>query len=200
MKIERRFVQAVECRADEGQKPILRGHAAVFNSVADLGRFKEIIEPGAFQRTIQEDAEDIVALWNHNPDFPLARMGYGLSLREDETGLASEIEPDIETSVGKDVARYVANKSVRGMSIGFFIPTAADQRIEKRGGDIYRIIVRARLLDVSPVTYPAYKSTDIALRSADEVLSDLQLPEEQSPRDWAGELAVYRRRLELVGK
>ena len=52
-------------------KPVIAGHAAVFNQEADLGFFREKIMPGAFAQSIVDD--DVRALFNHNPDFVLGR-------------------------------------------------------------------------------------------------------------------------------
>jgi Escherichia/Staphylococcus phage prohead protease len=193
-KIERRAFTFDFRAASDAEKPKMRGHAAVFNSAADLGYFSEIIEPGAFAKTI--GADDIRALWNHNPDIVLGRnKANTLTLSEDETGLLVEIDPP-DTSWGRDLQVSMKRGDISQMSIGFYTIAA---RAEIRNGVTFRILTEVQLLDVSPVTYPAYEATDIAVRSAQDILSDLQPPPE-TPADWEGQLSVYRRRLELAGK
>ena len=193
-KIERRAFTFDFRAASDTEKPMMRGHAAVFNTTADLGYFSEIVEPGAFAKTIKND--DIRALWNHNPDIVLGRnKAKTLSLSEDEDGLLTEIDPP-DTTWGRDLQVLMKRGDVTQMSIGFY---TIGYRTEKRDGVLFRILTELQLLDVSPVAYPAYETTDIAVRSAKDILSDLKPPAE-TPVDWEGQLAVYRRRLLLAGK
>lgn len=164
LDLERRAFAALdlslEARA-EGGLPVLRGYAAVFNQISeDLGGFREQVAPGAFAETIQQD--DIRALWNHNDDLVLGRNRSGtLRLREDSRGLAIEVDlPD--TSWARDVAELVRRGDVSGMSFGF--RTIEDSWERTAGGEL-RTLRKVRLFDVSPVTFPAYPQTDVALRS-----------------------------------
>ncbi|MCT4573774.1 HK97 family phage prohead protease, partial [Bacillus thuringiensis] len=90
--------------ATEEQPSKITGYAAVFNSKTTIGGwFDEVIEPGAFARSLSENS-DIRALFNHNWDNVLGRTKSGtLRLEEDEKGLKFEIELP-NTSVGRDLA------------------------------------------------------------------------------------------------
>jgi HK97 family phage prohead protease len=164
LAIERRLYDTnlrIERRA-EG-RPVLVGHAAVFNAASvDLGGFREIVAPGAFAQSIAED--DVRALFNHEPDNILGRNRAGtLRLSEDARGLAFEIDlPD--TQLARDLAVSIERGDISGNSFGF--QTIEDRWQRADGGDL-RTLVRVRLFDVSPVTYPAYPQTDVALRSLD---------------------------------
>src|SRR5690349_22655799 len=97
MTTERRFFTATELRAALGTSPRIVGHAAVFTQLSeDLGGFREKIAPGALADTIKNAV--IRALWNHDPNSPLARSKNGtLKLSEDNTGLAIDAElPDTQ--------------------------------------------------------------------------------------------------------
>jgi HK97 family phage prohead protease len=162
LQIERRMFTSelrVERRADGA--PQLVGHAAVFNSTSeDLGGFREIVAPGAFAQTITED--DIRALFNHDPNHVLGRNRAGtLRLREDNRGLAFEIDlPDTQTA--RDLAASIERGDISGNSFGF---NTLEDRWERLETGELRTLIRVRLFDVSPVTYPAYSQTDVALRS-----------------------------------
>ena len=55
----------------------LVGLAAVFDKPSqDLGGFVEVIKPGAFRHALQ-NAEHVRALYNHNDDHVLGRVGSG---------------------------------------------------------------------------------------------------------------------------
>lgn len=164
---ERRTFEVVELRVerrDDGEgAPTIRGHAAVFNERSvDLGGFREQIAPGAFEGSVSED--DIRALFNHNPDLVLGRnVAKTLRLEEDKRGLAFEIDPP-DTQAGRDVVTSIERGDVSGMSFGFV--TLEDEWVQEAGEDLaLRTLQRVQLRDVSPVTYPAYPQTDVALRS-----------------------------------
>jgi HK97 family phage prohead protease len=147
-------------------KPIIVGHAAVFNTMTDIGGYyREKVAPGAFARAIKED--DVRALFNHNPDLLLGRNKAGtLRLSEDDQGLAYEVDPDMEISHTRDVVRMMERGDVTQSSFGFFVRKQQWEEDEK--GIVTRTIIEAELFDVSPVTYPAYTTTDVGLRQRDE--------------------------------
>lgn len=160
--IERRVFDA-ELRVErrEGEPAKITGHAAVFNLLSeDLGGFRERVTPGCFTDTISTD--DIRALFNHDPSIVLGRNRAGtLKLREDERGLAFDIElPD--TQAGRDLVTSIERGDVSGNSFGF--RTLTDEWAMEDGESV-RTLVKVRLFDVSPATFPAYPQTDLALRS-----------------------------------
>ena len=161
--IERRAFAMVELRvegADDGPKRVV-GHAAVFDSLSeDLGGFRERVARGAFAATIATD--DIRALFNHDPNQVLGRNRAGtLKLAEDETGLAIAITPP-DTQVGRDLLVSIERGDVSQMSFGF--QTLSDEWVMEAGDEV-RTLKAVRLFDVSPVTFPAYPQTDVALRA-----------------------------------
>lgn len=165
MKELRKIVCDVELRAekrmDGGPLPTLKGHAAVFNSPTDLGYYVEQVSPGAFSASIGQD--DIRALWNHETCTVLGRNRAGtLRLSEDATGLAVEIDPP-ETTGGKDAVISIQRGDVSQMSFGF---EALEETWDWEADPPMRTLTKAKLWEVSPVTFPAYPATDIAARSA----------------------------------
>jgi HK97 family phage prohead protease len=157
---ERRYVLANEIRMAE-EKGTIEGHAAVFNSMSqDLGGFFEFIRPGAFAKTIKE--ADIRALWNHNDHYVLGRNTAGtLELSEDEIGLRSIIHPP-KATWADDLRESIKRKDVTQMSFGF--RTIKDEWFEKEG-KVVRELIEVQLFDVSPVTFPAYQTTDVSARA-----------------------------------
>ena len=148
----------------EGEKRKLEGHAAVFDSLSlPIWGQREIVRPGAFKKTLA-DGTDVRALFNHNPDFILGRRSAGtLELEETDVGLAVVIDqPDTQT-VRDLVVSAIDRKELREMSFQFKTIKESVTVIE---GEPVREILEAHLLDVSPVTFPAYEATDVEVRQA----------------------------------
>ena len=166
MTIEHRAFEVPDLRMSGKDGRTIVGHAAVFGSMsADLGGFREQIAPGAFADAIGRD--DVRALFNHDASAILGRTSAGtLRLREDVSGLAVQIElPD--TQVARDLGISIARRDVSQMSFGFMVPQGGD-KWEQRGKQLVRTITAVEpLIDVSPVTFPAYPDTDAAMRSLD---------------------------------
>lgn len=167
LEIERRAV-ATELRAVEDsatRKKKMVGYAARYGSMSeDLGGFREIILPGAFDRALSE-GHDVRALWNHNSDMVLGRTKAGtLRLSVDAQGLKMETDvPD--TQAGRDALVSIDRGDVDQMSFGF--RTVADnwKTVE---GQLVRELIDLELLDVSPVAYPAYQETQVSARAIDK--------------------------------
>jgi uncharacterized protein len=111
---------------------------------------------------------DIRALWNHNPDFPLGRVRNGtLTVRKDGGGVRFDLLPP-DTSWGRDAVESIRRGDVSGMSFAFSVRRdGANDTWEKPGPDgvALRTVLDADLHEVSPVTFPAYPATSVAVRS-----------------------------------
>ncbi|USK54377.1 HK97 family phage prohead protease [Cytobacillus solani] len=154
--------------ATENEPPKITGYAAVFNSKTSIGDyFEEIIEPGAFSRTLSENG-DIRALFNHNWDHVLGRTKSGtLYLEEDERGLKFEIELP-NTSVGRDLAESMARGDINQCSFGFWIDNGKetwDYSVEPA----LRTIHEVELYEISVVSIPAYDDTEASLVRSKEI-------------------------------
>jgi HK97 family phage prohead protease len=160
---EKRFFD-VETRIDSSNgKDVVVGHAAVFNSLSsDLGNFKEMIMPGAFDDVLENDTR---AYFNHNPDYLLGRVSAGtLRLSVDEKGLRYELDIP-KTTAGRDLKENLRNGNITQSSFAFTLPSDGDswERMED-GTDLRKIHKIAQLWDVSPVSVPAYpEASNLAL-------------------------------------
>lgn len=157
----------VESRAEDGaaESRWIVGYAAKFgvNSL-DLGEFTERIAPEAFgivaERRGRKKPLETRALWNHDPNYPLARYPGTLKMNVDEVGLRYEF-PVPDTSYGRDLAANIRAGIVRGSSFSFTVPGGGDSWTTENGRSL-RVIQRIdSLLDVSPTTFPAYPDTDV---------------------------------------
>lgn len=171
MKIERRAFALdeirVERRAEGDDKPSkITGHAAVFDKLSEplWQGFREKIKPGAFKKTLRE--ADVRALFNHDPNFVLGRTkSKTLTVREDEVGLAFEVEPPA-TQWADDLLISIERGDIDQASFGFRV--VKDRMFTEGGegsGETIRELIEVELFDVSPVTFPAYPQTDVSARS-----------------------------------
>lgn len=167
MEIERRFTSFREFRA-EGDGNLLRGHFSTYGDPYSLGGFDEQIAPGAFDQTFDDDVR---ALFNHDPNYPLGRTKAGtLRISDSEDGPIAEIDlPESATMMREAIERG----DVDQMSFGFTVAEDSWQVVDEETGRELRTITKiGRLFDVSPVTFPANPNTDIAMRSLEEFRSE----------------------------
>lgn len=198
MDLERRLFKAgfkIETRAEGDAKKIV-GYAAVFNSMSeDLGGFVERIEPGAFTEAVETD--DVRALINHDPNLILGRTTAGtLALREDTRGLLYEIDPPA-TSYAADLMVSVGRGDVDQSSFGFMVQ---EESWDTSGEVPVRVIRKAKLFDVSPVTFPAYPATTVSVRAVDRAkqLAGGGATVADNAEGAAGRLALKRKKLHLL--
>ena len=164
------FQGRLECRdAQEDSPRIISGYAAVFNQVAQIGRwyrYKEQIASGAFEGC---NYDKCVACFNHNTDNILARYSSGtLKLSVDEVGLRFEFEVP-NTTVGNDMYELVKRGDISQCSFAFVVAEESWKYDEQNDENDLRTIEEiAELWDVSLVTYPAYEGTSVDARSAEE--------------------------------
>jgi len=167
---------AVESRSEDdgNEREYVVGYAAKFgvNSL-DLGDFVERIDPGAFglvaERRGRRKPLETRALWNHDPNYPLARYPGTLRMTVDEVGLRYEF-PVPDTTYGRDIASNIRAGIVKGSSFSFTVPSGGDSWSVEDGRSVRTIQRIDSLLDVGPVTFPAYPDADVkvAQRSFDQ--------------------------------
>jgi HK97 family phage prohead protease len=168
-ELERRtLVEPVEFRKADDGKIRAAGYAYVFGKRSqNLGGFVEEVAPGAGKKSIQE--QDIRALFNHDPNKLLGRMGAGtLRMGEDDTGGHYEVDlPD--TTDGRNVAALLERQDLVGSSFGFRL--IEDEWGETDEAFPLRTLKQISIRDVGPVTFPAYTDTTSSLRSLAEARS-----------------------------
>ena len=156
----------VEIRALDTEDGSIRigGYAATFNKEATGLNFREVIAPGAFTRTLQTD-NPVFLLVNHDMgELPLAATQSGtLQLSEDRIGLRMEADLDPSNPRAAEVASALRRGDVSKMSFAFTVAEGGQTREEG-----LRTLTDLDLYEVSVVTMPAYDSTTVGLRSAQE--------------------------------
>lgn len=210
-EVERRFLplEAAELRLApaeaEGEPERIRGWFAIHERWSPVyGDFRERIARGFFRPALEALA-DVRALWNHNPDFVLGRTRSGtLRLEEredgDVSGLWGEINPPAAGVLRELALEPMRRGDVTGASFAFTV--AEDAWEEGEGGIWQRTLVRiGELLEVSPVTFPFYPETALALRSREAWRAGHQAPEAEPGGPDAGrKLRQLRAELEVAAE
>lgn len=161
----RHIPRPVEFRASDTGLGVLTGYAAVFNRYSqNLGGFVEQVDPGAFSKSLG-DGVPVFARFNHEDNFLLGTTeAETLRLFVDGTGLAYEIDlPD--TTAGRDVKALAQRGDLRYSSFAFRTAMGGDSWDFTPEGYPLRTLTGVQLVDVAPVTNPAYRDTTTGLRS-----------------------------------
>jgi hypothetical protein len=164
----RAFEMAEFRAAEEDKKPVIEGHAAVYNKKTNIGDwFYEIIERGAFDEC---DFDDVLFCINHETrKIPVARSRRNnknstMQLNTDNEGLFVKAYPDIENNTeSKSLYFSIQRKDIDGMS---FIFRVAEERWDDLDKPMptRHIIKFKKVFEVSAVNMPAYRDTNISAR------------------------------------
>lgn len=140
------------------------GLASVYGN-EDLGG--DIVEPGAFTKTLSDKGGEVPLLWQHNTREPI---GIG-KLTDTAKGL--EIQGKLVLSVGKAKEAYdlMKNRVIKGLSIGY--DTVRD---EVKGGK--RMLKELKLWEVSVVTFPMNELANVQFVKSDDLLARIELLEQ----------------------
>ncbi|MCY9204365.1 HK97 family phage prohead protease [Bacillus atrophaeus] len=175
----RQLTTPIEIRSDgEGQSEYVEGYALKFEKWSErLGWFKEIISRNALDST---NMSNVIALFNHQQDFPLARNTVSgdtgrLDLETDGIGLKFRFKPS-DTSYARDLMENIRSGVINQCSFAFSLDYGdadADEWRINEDEDIYerRINKIQRIFDISLVTTPAYSDTEavVGARSLEKV-------------------------------
>jgi len=138
---------------------------------------KEAFAPRAFAFRVDDPKADIHLLLGHSYDRPVASRSAGtMTLRDTDAALTFEavITPEIQrASHVQDFLAMFAAGLVGGLSPGFRIPPPAtvpdaESVVEEdpsEGRALIRTIFAALLYELSLVTVPAYKETNVEARN-----------------------------------
>jgi HK97 family phage prohead protease len=118
--LERRHFDStgLEVREHNDGSITLTGYASVTETPYDVGFYTEMIERGAFKRTLREDP-DVQLLINHE-GLPLARTKSGtLRLSENDRGLFVEADLDPDDPDAQSLVRKMKRGDIDQMSFAF---------------------------------------------------------------------------------
>lgn len=137
------------------------GLAAVYGNV-DLGN--DVIEPGAFSKTIVERKGTVPLLWQHDPSRPIG-MG---KLVDSADGLRIEGKLALGVSYAKDAYEAIKSSIVDGLSIGYDV-------VKRDFKDNVRYLKEIKLWEVSLVTFPMNEMARVSsVKSEDDAFATLR--------------------------
>lgn len=152
VKEQRTFCLKIKALSESGE---FTGYASTFGNI-DLGG--DIVEPGAFKKTLNESKGKIPILDHHDPE---RHIGWNLSAAEDEHGLLVTGKLDLNVQIARE--RYSLMKMAQevggetGLSIGYqTIKSEPD-----KSNPYVRRLKEIRLLEYSVVVFPMNPSAGI---------------------------------------
>lgn len=139
METKQIALEAVQLKADgDGQ---FAGYASVFGGLDSYG---DTIEPGAYEKTLQNRDRPIRMRWNHYGPV----VGKYTEIKEDDTGLWVRGELTPGHSVAEDVYASLKHGAIDGLSIGYRV------RDYDMDGNVRRL-KEIDLVEISVVEEPA---------------------------------------------
>jgi HK97 family phage prohead protease len=151
----------VELRAGKDSR-MIGGYALKFDRLSqNLGGYVERIAPSFANQSRSDGWPDVVCRYNHNDELLLGTTRSGtLKCSIDDVGLFYEV--DVPQCRG-DVLEMVARRDVAHSSFAFEVHEqewgVSEQNFPQR------TLISGRIIDVSPVSSPAYRDTSVAMRA-----------------------------------
>jgi len=146
-----------EIDEDEG---IFTGYAATFSDVPDS--YGDIIDKGAFKKTLKESFKRIKVLFNHSWMDPI---GKPQELAEDDKGLLVKAKLSLGVQRAKETLCLMKDGVITEMSIGY-------DTIKQTRTEGIRHLQEIKLWDVSPVIFAANPEAVITgVKNAGVILS-----------------------------
>jgi HK97 family phage prohead protease len=121
------------------------GYASYFNNIDS---YDDIIERGAFKKTIAENKGRVKVLWQHDAAEPI---GIPKEMFEDENGLYVKAKISM-TDTGKKAMTLIKDGVITEMSIGYDV---VKDEFKMMGNRRVRMLKEVRLWEFSPVTFAA---------------------------------------------
>ncbi len=139
----------------------VEGYASVYGN-KDLNG--DIIERGAFTKTLGENGGQVPLLWQHHTDIPIGLA----SLFDESHGLKMDAQIELAVTDGREAHLKASKGLVKGLSIGYRV-------VKEMWDDTARAfrLMEIKLLEVSLVTIPANPLTLITSVKNDDRIRNI---------------------------
>lgn len=128
------------------EKGTVEGYASKFGNIDQVG---DVVEKGAFTKSIQQGAQRVRFLWQHNKQEPI---GIIQEIREDEHGLFIKAQ-FANTQRAQETRELMKMGALDSFSIGYRVPKDKIVVEQTKDGQIQRL-KEIHLFEVSVVTFP----------------------------------------------
>lgn len=187
-----KFDKVEERSAQEGKPTtyVISGYAALFDTPTKIYEgYYEIIDSKAFDNVLDDDVR---CVFNHDGNIILGRSKSGtLELSVDSKGLRFKCEMHAEN---RSLYLSIKRGDIDQCSFKFRVKTS--QYTYNDDSTIRRIMELSQLIDVGPVTYPAYEDTEV---EAEEIRSKIELKNsKQNEEDKGGDESEFDVEFELM--
>lgn len=136
-------IEEVDLKFSDDKNVKIKGYASKFDGVDSYG---DTIAKGAYTNTLQDRERPIALKWNHYGPV----IGKWTKIEQDEKGLYVEGELSKGHSVADDAAALLKHGAISGLSIGYMIKDAEDNKPHKG-----RLLKDIELFEISVVEEPA---------------------------------------------
>jgi len=102
----------LQIKAVDEQEGTFSGYLSVFGVTDSYG---DVVERGAFKRTLKSNKGEFPLLWFHSPWEPIG----GFKAKEDEKGLWIDAALDLELQLAREKLSGVRKGYINGLSIGY---------------------------------------------------------------------------------
>lgn len=181
----RHLNNTIEVRGDDSNEMKVEGYAIRFDSWSEnLGGFKETIDKRALDNT---SLDDVRALIDHDTSKVIGRSTNDtLKLTVDEKGLRFNLTLP-NTTYARDLYENVRVGNIDNCSFGFTVAEGGDVIDYDKEENIRKRTIKEidRLVEVSLVSFPAYRETDVAvaqrsIKQVEDIEQRLKKLEEES--------------------
>lgn len=140
----------------------LEGYAAVFGNLDSQG---DIIEPGAFTKTIAETGGQVPILYQHDRYEPI---GVSTDLSQDRKGLYVKGQLNMDVQRARETRSLLNQGAMQGLSVGY-------KTVKKAYEGSVRKLQELALKEFSPVTFPANELAVATVKADGTVVWDPEL-------------------------
>lgn len=156
---------------DQSQKSIVdtgsgevSGYASIFGNI---DQHNDVVERGAFTKTLQERGDKVLFLWQHNKHEVIGKI---VELREDEKGLffRAQFAP---TPRGQEARELIKMGALGGFSFGFNVVNETRERLTS--GRLVNRLKELRISEISAVSQPCNEeAVAVGVKSVEDEFSE----------------------------